>query len=114
MTKFKQLVSAEAAFATLQSALESELNDTNADVEATQSLPPELCDAAACLEWGRSVLAAGLRFPTTTPENYRSDDEEYRMAARNGVPIPQDVLQRMHAERLVTEQQEHLDADVEN
>jgi len=106
----KQPVSAEAALKTLEAALEEEWNDAAVNEEP---LPEDLSDSAACLEWGRAVLEAGLRFPTATYDECHSDDEEYRMAARNGGAIPLSIQERMHAERHAAEHQLTLDIDVE-
>jgi hypothetical protein len=111
--KVKQRVSAEAALKTLEAALEEEWKDAETEANTAESLPLELRDAVACLEWGRAVLAAGLRFPTVTTEASRSDDEEYRMAARNGGDIPLAIQERMHAERYAAEERLTLDIDVE-
>jgi hypothetical protein len=106
----KHPVTAEVALKTLELALEEEWNDTAISGEP---LPEDLRDSVACLEWGRSVLATGLRFPAATYEDRHSDDEEYRMAARNGGVIPLAVQERMHAERHAAENQLTLDIDVE-
>ena len=105
----KHPVSAEVALKTLDAALDEEWNDAVANEEP---LPEDLSDSAACLEWGRSLLATGLRFPTAIDECH-SDDEEYRMAARNGGVIPVAIQERMHAERHAAEHQLTLDIDVE-
>jgi hypothetical protein len=110
--KFKRLVSAEAALKTLQAALEEEWTDEEVEATPIKPLPPELSDASTCLEWGRSVLAAGFRYPSVSPEVSQSDDDEYRMVARNGIAIPLAVQERMHADRLTAEQQQDLDIDV--
>ena len=107
----KHPVTAEAALKTLEAALEQEWNDSKIDEGV---LPDDLKDAVACLEWGRSILAAGLRFPTATSMEGHSDDEEYRMAARNGGVIPLAIRERMHAERHAAENQLTLDIDVED
>jgi hypothetical protein len=105
----KHPVTAETALKTLEVALEEEWNDS---ATREEPLPEDLRDSVTCLERGRLVLAAGLRFRTATYEEHHSDDEEYRMAARNGGVIPLAIQDRMHAERHAAENQLTLDIDV--
>jgi hypothetical protein len=78
---------------TLEYALECEW-----EAEDSNELPQELRDPLAMLERGRQLLRHGLSVPVFVAET-PLDDREYRAAARNGKPIPDQVLIRMHEER---------------
>lgn len=111
-SKFKLLASANAAIETLAAALEQDWDDVGRDDDFETAVPQHLRDAASCLERGRALLAAGLRFPTTTASPNEAEEEEYRMVARNGVAIPPHVLERMRVERMAAESR--FDANVED
>ena len=68
------------------------------DDDATPLLPASLQDPLKVMERGRELIAKGLRLPDQEP-TMSSYDEEFRMAARNGKVIPDNVRERMHAER---------------
>jgi hypothetical protein len=75
-------------------ALERELETES---EKGGEVPELLMDALALMERGRTLLAKGLQAPVH--EGSVDSDETYRAAARNGTPIPQEVLDRMHRDR---------------
>ncbi len=71
-------------------------------VEGFDALPERLKDPFAVLERGRELLRTGL---PVRDSNINADfDDELRMAARNGKPIPDDVRQHMNQERARSEQ----------
>lgn len=65
--------------------------------EGLEALPERLRDPFAVLERGRALLRTGL--PLRGSEINTDFDDELRMVARNGKPIPEDVQQRMNGER---------------
>jgi Zn-dependent peptidase ImmA (M78 family) len=65
--------------------------------EGLEALPERLRDPFAVLERGRALLRTGL--PLRGSEVDTGFDDELRMVARNGKPIPEDVQQRMNGER---------------
>jgi Zn-dependent peptidase ImmA (M78 family) len=65
--------------------------------EGLEALPERLRDPFAVLERGRALLRTGL--PLRGSEINTDFDDELRMVARNGKPIPEDVRQRMTGER---------------
>jgi Zn-dependent peptidase ImmA (M78 family) len=65
--------------------------------EGLEALPERLRDPFAVLERGRALLRTGL--PLRISEINTDFDDELRMVARNGKPIPKDVQQRIDEER---------------
>jgi Zn-dependent peptidase ImmA (M78 family) len=65
--------------------------------EGLEVLPERLRDPFAVLERGRALLRTGL--PLRHSRLNTDFDDELRMAARNGKPIPDDIRQRMTEER---------------
>lgn len=65
--------------------------------EGLEALPEHLRDPFAVLERGRALLRSGL--PVRIATINTDFDDELRMAARNGKPIPDDMRQRMNEER---------------
>lgn len=65
--------------------------------EGLEALPERLRDPFAVLERGRALLRSGL--PVRRATINTDFDDELRMAARNGKPIPEDMRQRMNDER---------------
>ena len=65
--------------------------------EGLEALPERLRDPFAVIERGRALLRTGL--PLRGSEINTDFDDELRMVARNGKPIPEDVQQRLNAER---------------
>ena len=91
----------------LDSAVTTELDlDTPARPstlpEGLEALPKRLKDPFAVLERGRALLRTGL--PVRDARINADFDDELRMAARNGKPIPDDIRQRMNEERARSEQ----------
>lgn len=110
-TSKKPAVSAEAAFQSLAAAIEQDWT-VPAPVD-DEPLPEVLRDPAVCLERGRHLLTAGLHFRFAgQQEDAGADDEEYRRAARNGSAIPQELTDRMHADRHAAEHRLTLGLDV--
>ena len=66
-------------------------------LEDLETLPERLKDPFAVLERGRALLRTGL--PVRGSRVNANFDDELRMAARNGKPIPGDIRQRMNEER---------------
>ena len=69
--------------------------------EGLEALPERLRDPFAVLERGRALLRSGL--PVRRATINTDFDDELRMAARNGKPIPDDMRQRMNEERAQSE-----------
>lgn len=69
--------------------------------EGPEALPEHLRDPFAVLERGRALLRTGL--PLRRAAINTDFDDELRMAARNGKPIPDDLRQRMNEERARSE-----------
>jgi Zn-dependent peptidase ImmA (M78 family) len=70
--------------------------------QGLEALPERLRDPFAVLERGRALLRTGL--PMRDSRMNTDFDDELRMAARNGKPIPEDIRQRMKEERARGEQ----------
>lgn len=69
--------------------------------EGVDALPEGLKDPFAVLERGRVLLRTGL--PVHDSRTNAEFDDELRMAARNGKPIPDEIRQRMNDERARSE-----------
>jgi Zn-dependent peptidase ImmA (M78 family) len=65
--------------------------------EGLDALPERLRDPFAVLERGRALLQTGL--PLRDSEVNTDFDDELRMVARNGKPIPEEIRQHMNRER---------------
>ena len=89
----------EGVLDSLEFALESEWAP-----DYPERVPDELKDALKMMERGRRLLREGLRMPLSVADK-GLDDDEYRAAARNGEPIPRDLLVRMHREREAAERE---------
>jgi len=97
VTPEQRLERSESVLDILEEALHLEL-----ETDMTCQLPPGLRDPVQVMEQVRALLQNETRWPpalrSETAET-TSDFEEYRAAARNGSPIPTEVLTRMHQER---------------
>jgi hypothetical protein len=97
VTPGQRLKRSESVLDILEEVLHLEL-----ETDTTCQLPPGLRDPVRVMEQVRALLqnetpwAAALQSET---EETTCDLEEYRAAARNGSPIPTEVLTRMHQER---------------
>jgi hypothetical protein len=85
--------STESVLDALELAAQGEHGD-----DVTPSLPAGLQDPLKVMERGRELITKGLRLPDEEP-TISLYDEEFRMVARNGKAIPDNVRERMHAER---------------
>jgi Zn-dependent peptidase ImmA (M78 family) len=90
----------------LDAAVTTELDqETPTHPSSSQStlepLPERLKDPFAVLERGRTLLRTGL--PVNSSRVNTDFDDELRIAARNGKPIPDEVRQRMTDERARSE-----------
>jgi hypothetical protein len=92
----------EAILDALEAAFESDWLEDMGVAE----LPTDLQDALKVRERGRALLEKGFCWSDDrVGECSEGLDAEYRAAARNGRPIPEAVLERMHAEREEAEHQ---------
>jgi Zn-dependent peptidase ImmA (M78 family) len=107
MTHAAEQERTEQALDVLESAVTAEPDlDTpaysSALDEALDSLPERLRDPFAVLERGRALLHMGLPVRDTEQVETHFEDE-LRIAARNGKPIPDDIRDLMSEERAHTE-----------
>jgi len=94
------------AAVTAESDLEGSSPSQAIAEEGLEALPERLRDPFAVLERGRALLRTGL--PLRDCRINSDFDDELRMAARNGKPIPDDIRQRMNEERARSEQASNL------
>jgi Zn-dependent peptidase ImmA (M78 family) len=80
----------------------------SAQQEGIEALPERLRDPLAVLERGRALLRTGL--PVRTSEVDNDFNDELRMAARNGKPIPDDIRLRMNEGRSGTVRAKSLES----
>jgi len=97
VTPGQRLERSESVLDILEEILHLELK-----ADTSCQLPPGLRDPVRVMEQVRALLQNETPWPpalqSETAET-TSDIEEYRAAARNGSPIPSEVLTRMHQER---------------
>jgi Zn-dependent peptidase ImmA (M78 family) len=92
----------ESVLDTLETAFTTELDDTSDPAvanlrEPEELLPAHLQDPFAVIEKGRALLQTGIPVQQFRPDV--AFDNELRMAARNGKPVPKDVRDLMDTER---------------
>lgn len=97
----------EAVLDVLEAAIEFDL-----DATPIAELPDSLRDPIKAFAHGCELLEQGLSFHSSERSEFTSsDDDEFRMAARNGRTIPEHIKLRMRAERERIEAQMLLEFD---
>ena len=91
----------------IEAAIELDLG-----MAAIADLPEGFRDPIKAFARGCELLDSGLSFHSLVQsDSSASDDDEFRMVARNGSAIAEHIKQRMHAERQKVEAQMLLDFD---
>jgi hypothetical protein len=99
----------EIALDVIEAAIEL---DFEVDAAADTELPIGLRDPIKSFARGCELLEQGLPFHSVElPDTAALDDDEFRMAARNGGVIAEHIVARMHAERERIEAQMALKFD---
>ena len=97
-TPQRRLEKTNAVLDAIETAIEFE-----DDFDATAELPSGLRDPVRVMERVRELFSNGVMLPEEAEADFggdlADDDEAYRAAARNGKPISEEVLARMHRER---------------
>lgn len=100
-------VKTEAVLDVIEAAIELDL-----DMAAIPELPESLRDPIKAFAHGCELLEKGLSFHSLNQSAFASsDDDEFRMAARNGRTISEQIKLRMRAEREKIEAQMLLEFD---